>query len=75
MDPQNKDHKENPLPESSKVSQLRDIFGFFLTTATVPVKMPVKVSQQIVLYVNGATKRLYVADLKNNTWHYINFTI
>jgi hypothetical protein len=36
--------------------------------------IPTNVNEQIKLYTNGATKRLYIYDLINNAWRYVNLT-
>lgn len=53
---------------------LRDIFGMFETVSAVPTGQPNKAIDQIKIYVSGATLRLYIYDINNNTWRYAGLT-
>ena len=65
-----------PIPDAvhQQPTRLYEIFGNFRTSSLAPTILPTKVGDQIVLYKSGATKRLYVADLKNGTWSYVALT-
>lgn len=49
-----------------------DIFGTLKVVDTAPTAVPRSVAEQIVLYSNGATVRLYVYD-NTNGWVYKTF--
>lgn len=51
---------------------LFDIFGVLETVSVAPAGTPVSFSifDQIKIYVNGATYRLYWYDAANNIWHF-----
>ena len=51
----------------SKV-QLRELSGFIEVVAVIPTHIPRSFWDQVKLYVNGATKTLYVYDYKGNQW-------
>lgn len=53
---------------------LRSIFGLFETVSTVPTISPQTPFEQIKIYVNGATYRLYWYDGNANVWHYVTAT-
>ena len=55
-------------------SQLNTIWGLFRTVTAVPTGKPVKISDQVVIYTNGATLRLYWFDSTNSVWHYVTAT-
>lgn len=55
-----------------------ELFGLFKTVTVVPTATPIPVPRnyldQIQIYTNGATLRLYWYDVTNNTWHYVSAT-
>lgn len=53
---------------------LRDLWGMFRTVSTAPTSKPRRVSEQIVIYKNGGTKRLYWYDPINDVWSYVTAT-
>jgi hypothetical protein len=53
---------------------LRNLFGMISVMDAVPTYIPKRLIDQIVLYVNGATKRLYIYDYVNEAWLYVNLT-
>jgi hypothetical protein len=59
-------------PEDKKFG---DIFGMFRVSSTAPTGKPVKASDQIVIYTNSTTYRLYWYDQNANVWHYISATV
>lgn len=58
-----------PLPP-----KFEDLWGKIDTTDTVPTYVPKKIQEQVILYISGATLRLYVYDFTNNTWRYATLT-
>lgn len=60
--------------ESKRLNLNTDIIGLFETVSLVPVGIPTGPWQQIKIYVNGATLRLYWYDGNANVWHYVTAT-
>ena len=60
--------------EKTKLSNLEDDLAFLDVVSVVPTHIPAHPLKKFVLYVSGATKRLYIYDSKNNTWYYISLT-
>lgn len=56
------------------VKKIDDIFGTFRVTDTAPTGKPIKFADQIVVYKNSTTYRLYWYDPQNNEWHYVTAT-
>lgn len=59
-------------PDSSP--SLDNIWGFFPTVSIAPTNAPKRFQEQVVVYVNGATFRLYWYDASANIWHYVTAT-
>ena len=53
---------------------VKSLFGFFETVSTAPSGVPKTTYDQIKIYVNGATYRLYWYDSVGNAWHYVTAT-
>lgn len=51
-----------------------DILGKFEVVSSAPSGKPNNVSEQIKIYVNGATYRLYWYDTTAGVWHYVTAT-
>jgi hypothetical protein len=49
----------------------RHLFGLFETVSVAPTTIPKTTYDQIKIYVNGATLRLYWYDSVANLWHYV----
>lgn len=66
----------DPIPEPELPKQLRaeELFGMFQTVTTAPTKPPKGTLEQIQIYTNGSTYRLYWWDNANITWHYVTAT-
>lgn len=54
--------------------QASELFGMFQTVSTAPTLTPTRLINQIQIYTNGATYRLYWYDTTNNVWHYVTAT-
>lgn len=78
-----KNHNHDGI-NSSNVSVF-DIFGLynktvppfnllFKTVSAAPSGVPSSASEQVQVYVNGATLRLYWFDATNQVWHYVTAT-
>lgn len=48
--------------------------GLFETVAAAPTGAPRSPYDQVKIYVNGATYRLYWFDAAGNAWHYVTAT-
>jgi hypothetical protein len=64
------DSSVNPVPRT----ELRNVWGMFQTVSSAPTAVPLSFQNQIQIYTNGATYRLYWYDVTNNTWHYVSAT-
>ena len=64
------------LPEIPQQQRVGDLFGMFQTVSVAPAatEVPRTMIDQIKIYVNGATLRLYWYDTKANAWHYVTAT-
>lgn len=51
-----------------------DLLGLIQTVSVVPTGVPNKFSEQLKLYINGATLRFYIYDKTNSTWRYATLT-
>lgn len=65
------DAPENKVGEKVKTENIRR--GYRLVSS-VPTTAPRNFYESIVIYVNGATYRLYVYDEVNSAWRYANLT-
>lgn len=58
-------------PDSNRTpTRFSELWGNVETTDTIPTYVPKKISEQIIIYINGITLRLYIYDFTNNTWRY-----
>lgn len=51
-----------------------DIQGLFETVSAAPTNIPKSPYDQVKIYVNGATYRLYWYDGVGHAWHYVTAT-
>lgn len=51
-----------------------EVFGMFQTVSVEPTKTPINYLNQVKVYVNGGTLRLYWYDTVANVWHYVTAT-
>ncbi len=58
----------------SEQTDLENISSVIQTVSVVPTWIPKKLYEQVVIYVSGATYRLYVYDTVNNAWRYAALT-
>lgn len=73
----NKEIKIETLNQEVKIQEvttLDSIFGNIVVQSTVPDGRPTKIGEQLVMYVNGATYRLYIYNYQDNTWRYATLT-
>lgn len=64
------DNSVNPILQI----KAQNIIGMFQTVSVAPTGVPFNWQNQIQIYTNGGTLRLYWYDVTNNTWHYITAT-
>ena len=57
-----------------KQLELFQLSGTIKTTDTAPTYTPTKFSDQVILYANGATFRLYIYDVTNKAWRFSALT-
>lgn len=72
LERQMREHRHNgsDAPEVS-ITNLVDVIE---TVSVVPATTPRRFVDQIKIYVNGATLRLYWYDAKAGVWHYVTAT-
>jgi len=67
--------KEQELDDGIKPSKnAREVIGMFQTSSSIPSGKPFNWFNQIVIYSNGSTYRLYWYDTTNNVWRYASGT-
>lgn len=70
------DHPVRPSPTGKDADpvDIAQIVGFFEVVSTVPTGVPSRLVDQIKIYKNGGTIRLYIYDYKNHAWRYSALT-
>jgi hypothetical protein len=59
------------IPEAEKIQIERlEAREFLSPVSAAPTHIPVHPLDAFALYINGATKRLYIFDTSTNTWLY-----
>ena len=58
---------------SSRIA-FANLIGFIRTVSVVPTNTPADTNNQIVLYANSTTYRLYIYDKVNLAWRYVALT-
>lgn len=58
----------------TRINLETDIAGFFQVVSTVPAATPQSLYDQVKIYTNGTTYRLYWYDTTAHTWHYATGT-
>lgn len=59
---------------NSEPIDFKNLRGLLQVVSAVPTSKPTSIYQQILIYVNGATLRLYVYDALNDAWRYATLT-
>lgn len=54
--------------------KLKNLAGMLRTVSAAPTWAPTCLFEQVVVYRNGATLRLYVYDVTNKAWRYATLT-
>jgi hypothetical protein len=52
----------------------QNLQGMYQTVSVAPTGIPLTIQNQIQIYVNGATLRLYWYDISAGVWHYVTAT-
>lgn len=66
-------HEHNGL-DSLLIGLDTDIDGIYETVSAAPTNVPRNTYDQIKIYVNSTTYRLYWYDGVGNVWHYVTAT-
>lgn len=64
----------DPAKKIKRTERTDDIRAGFRIVAAVPTRAPRTYYESIVIYVSGATKRLYVYNEVAGTWNYTALT-
>lgn len=75
-------NKQYKQPEEVKIDDatlnqpqyFSNLQGMYETVTAAPTNSPTNALNQVKIYTNGATLRLYWFDAKNNLWHYVTAT-
>lgn len=59
---------------AQRINLNTDILGLFETVSAAPSGTPRDLYDQVKIYVNGATYRLYWYDSVGHAWHYVTAT-
>lgn len=59
---------------NSEPINFANLIGLIPRVTVVPTWKPVSVSEQIVIYISGGTKRLYIFEPVSKTWMYTALT-
>lgn len=63
------------FPEAEKIQAERlEAISFLSPVSAAPTHIPEHPLDSFTLYINGATKRLYIFDTSTNTWLYTALT-
>jgi hypothetical protein len=60
--------------ENRRINWNTDVIGLFQTVSVAPTQTPASPYQQVQIYVNSTTYRLYVYDNNAHVWHYATLT-
>lgn len=60
--------------QQDNLQKIENLWGIIKTVSVAPTHVPRKLDEQVLIYTNGATYRLYWYDMTNNVWHYITAT-
>jgi hypothetical protein len=60
--------------ENRRIQIETDVFGLFETVSAAPTGTPQTVYDQVKIYVNSTTYRLYWYDTVGHVWHYVTAT-
>jgi hypothetical protein len=74
MENQSIDNIKNEDIKLNQPTEAKSLFGLFRVSDTAPTGKPTKFIDQIVIYTNSTTYRLYWFDSKAGVWHYVTAT-
>ncbi len=60
--------------EATRINFNTDIIGLYETVSVAPTNTPASPYDQVKIYVNGSTYRLYWYDSVGHVWHYVTAT-
>lgn len=67
MNPSNNQVEYPNIPDVPPLAT-ENIWGMFQTVSAVPTNVPIRMVDQIQIYSNGATYKLYVYNTTTATW-------
>lgn len=53
---------------------IENITNFLRLVSAAPTNVPRTLNEQVVIYINSGTYRLYLYDFTNNAWRYVALT-
>lgn len=59
---------------NKRINWNTDVIGLFETVSVAPTLQPTSPYEQVKIYVNGATLRLYWYDATGQVWHFVTAT-
>lgn len=62
------------LMRNTRINFNTDLIGLFETVSVAPAGVPVSPYDQVKIYVNSTTYRLYWYDGVGKVWHYVSAT-
>lgn len=60
--------------DNKRINFNTDLIGLFQTVSAAPTGVPVSPYEQVKIYVNSTTYRLYWYDSVGHVWHYVTAT-
>jgi hypothetical protein len=74
MEKKLKDSIKNEDVVLNPITEAKSLFGLFRVSDTAPTGKPTRFIDQVVIYTNSTTYRIYWYDQNANVWHYVSAT-
>ena len=74
MEKKSIDNINNEEVVLNQPQNFNSLFGLFRVSDTAPTGKPTRFSDQVVIYTNSTTYRLYWYDTNAGVWHYVTAT-
>jgi len=71
MEKKSIDNIDNEDIQLNQPQDFKSLFGLFRVSSSAPTGKPTRFSEQVVIYTNATTYRLYWYDQNANVWHYV----
>lgn len=68
------DKKLSFVQDTNLFIDIQNIINFIQVVSAAPTATPRNFWEQVKLYINGSTYRLYIYDNTNNAWRYATLT-